>query len=61
MHTCSRGTARRVCAAQVFYCQLCNKQYTLAMEYEAHLSSYDHNHKQRFQARPPPSPPWTTS
>lgn len=33
---------------KVFYCQLCNKQYQLAAEYEVHLSSYDHNHKQRF-------------
>jgi len=32
-----------------FYCKLCNKQYTKIMEYEAHLSSYDHNHKKRFE------------
>lgn len=31
-----------------FYCQLCNKQYSKALEYETHLSSYDHNHKKRF-------------
>lgn len=30
---------------KVFYCELCNKQYKLAMEFEAHLSSYDHNHR----------------
>lgn len=30
---------------KVFYCDLCNKQYKLAMEFEAHLSSYDHNHR----------------
>ena len=28
-----------------FYCELCNKQYKIATEYEAHLSSYDHGHK----------------
>ncbi|KAJ1993596.1 hypothetical protein H4R33_000597 [Dimargaris cristalligena] len=32
----------------VFYCGLCDKQYHKAPEYEAHLSSYDHNHKKRF-------------
>ncbi|KAK6911710.1 LOW QUALITY PROTEIN: G-patch domain, partial [Dillenia turbinata] len=30
-------------------CDLCNKQYKLAMEFEAHLSSYDHNHRKRFK------------
>lgn len=30
---------------KVFFCELCNKQYKLAMEFETHLSSYDHNHK----------------
>lgn len=30
---------------KVFFCELCNKQYKLAMEFEAHLSSYDHNHR----------------
>jgi hypothetical protein len=30
---------------RVFYCELCNKQYKLATEFETHLSSYDHNHK----------------
>jgi len=30
---------------RVFYCELCNKQYKLATEFEVHLSSYDHNHK----------------
>jgi hypothetical protein len=30
---------------KVFFCQLCNKQYSKIMEYETHLSSYDHNHK----------------
>lgn len=30
---------------RVFYCELCNKQYKLATEFDLHLSSYDHNHK----------------
>ncbi|XP_074304221.1 uncharacterized protein LOC141638941 isoform X2 [Silene latifolia] len=34
---------------KVFFCHLCNKQYKLAMEFEAHLSSYDHNHRKRFK------------
>lgn len=34
---------------KVFYCELCNKQYKLAVEFEAHLSSYDHNHRKRFK------------
>jgi len=32
----------------VFYCSLCNKQYSKISEYEQHLDSYDHNHKKRF-------------
>eukprot|EP01087_Luapelamoeba_hula_P009474 TRINITY_DN2448_c0_g1_i1.p1 TRINITY_DN2448_c0_g1~~TRINITY_DN2448_c0_g1_i1.p1 ORF type:complete len:255 (+),score=55.24 TRINITY_DN2448_c0_g1_i1:347-1111(+) len=31
-----------------FYCELCCKQYTNAMQYEQHLSSYAHNHKKRL-------------
>ncbi|KAL5700580.1 hypothetical protein ACHQM5_026007 [Ranunculus cassubicifolius] len=34
---------------KVFYCDLCSKQYKLAMEFEVHLSSYDHNHRKRFK------------
>lgn len=34
---------------KVFYCNLCNKQYKLAIEFEGHLSSYDHNHRKRFK------------
>jgi len=30
---------------KVFLCELCEKQYKKASEYEAHLSSYDHHHK----------------
>lgn len=29
----------------IFTKQVCNKQYTTAMELEEHLSSYDHHHK----------------
>ncbi|KAF9346719.1 G patch domain-containing protein 8 [Mortierella sp. AD094] len=32
-----------------FYCALCDKQYERIADYEAHLSSYDHNHKKRFK------------
>ncbi|XP_062184745.1 uncharacterized protein LOC133888489 isoform X2 [Phragmites australis] len=34
---------------KVFFCNLCNKQYKLAYEFESHLSSYDHNHRKRFK------------
>ncbi|XP_078444997.1 D111/G-patch domain-containing protein [Wolffia australiana] len=34
---------------KVFFCSLCSKQYKLAVEFEAHLSSYDHNHRKRFK------------
>lgn len=33
---------------KVFFCELCNKQYKLAVEFETHLSSYDHNHKKVY-------------
>ncbi|KAL2173597.1 uncharacterized protein P884DRAFT_232066 [Thermothelomyces heterothallicus CBS 202.75] len=36
-------------AMQSFYCQLCQKGYSRMNEYEAHLSSYDHSHKQRLK------------
>ncbi|KAL1840877.1 hypothetical protein VTJ49DRAFT_7669 [Mycothermus thermophilus] len=36
-------------ALQSFYCQLCSKGYSRMNEYEAHLSSYDHSHKQRLK------------
>jgi Zinc-finger double-stranded RNA-binding len=32
-----------------FHCSLCNKGYARMNEYEAHLSSYDHSHKQRLK------------
>ncbi|XP_024541746.1 G patch domain-containing protein 8 [Selaginella moellendorffii] len=34
---------------KVFFCELCNKQYKFAVEFETHLSSYDHNHRKRFK------------
>eukprot|EP00899_Mesostigma_viride_P000313 jgi/Mesvir1/10282/Mv07826-RA.1 len=34
---------------RAFYCELCNKQYKLAVEHEAHLSSYDHHHAKRMK------------
>jgi len=36
-------SVKEIC--KVFFCELCNEQYKLAMEFEAHLSSYDHNHR----------------
>ncbi|KAI9745098.1 MAG: hypothetical protein M1818_001376 [Claussenomyces sp. TS43310] len=36
-------------AIKSFYCELCSKGYSRMNEYEAHLSSYDHSHKQRLK------------
>lgn len=36
-------------ALQSFYCSLCAKGYSRMNDYEAHLSSYDHSHKQRLK------------
>ncbi|OAA60526.1 c2h2 finger domain containing protein [Niveomyces insectorum RCEF 264] len=36
-------------AMRAFFCDLCQKGYTRMNEYEAHLSSYDHSHKQRLK------------
>ncbi|KAH8686595.1 hypothetical protein BGZ61DRAFT_479694 [Ilyonectria robusta] len=36
-------------AQKSFYCALCSKGYSRMNEYEAHLSSYDHSHKQRLK------------
>ncbi|KAL2758300.1 hypothetical protein ACRALDRAFT_1068670 [Sodiomyces alcalophilus JCM 7366] len=36
-------------ALQSFYCTLCSKGYSRMNDYEAHLSSYDHSHKQRLK------------
>jgi hypothetical protein len=30
---------------RVFFCELCNKRYVKATEWDNHLSSYDHHHK----------------
>lgn len=29
-----------------FYCELCDKQYTKHQEFDNHINSYDHAHKQ---------------
>jgi hypothetical protein len=34
---------------QSFYCELCSKGYSRMNDYEAHLSSYDHSHRQRMK------------
>ncbi|KAL4731057.1 hypothetical protein ACLX1H_000016 [Fusarium chlamydosporum] len=36
-------------AQKSFYCQLCSKGYSRMNDYEAHLGSYDHSHKQRLK------------
>ncbi|KFH42544.1 G patch domain-containing protein-like protein [Hapsidospora chrysogenum ATCC 11550] len=36
-------------AQRAFYCSLCSKGYSRMNDYEAHLSSYDHAHKQRLR------------
>ncbi|KAI0010465.1 hypothetical protein F4779DRAFT_577650 [Xylariaceae sp. FL0662B] len=36
-------------AMQSFYCDLCSKGYSRMNDYEAHLSSYDHSHRQRMR------------
>ncbi|KAK3937574.1 c2h2 finger domain protein [Diplogelasinospora grovesii] len=42
-------TASARAALQSFHCELCQKGYSRMNEYEAHLSSYDHSHKQRLK------------
>jgi hypothetical protein len=36
---------------KVFYCDICSKQYTQALQFDQHLSSYDHHHKKVRQDR----------
>ncbi|KOS18915.1 G patch domain-containing protein 8 [Escovopsis weberi] len=36
-------------AQKSFFCTLCSKGYSRMNDYEAHLSSYDHSHKQRMK------------
>ncbi|KAL2836215.1 hypothetical protein BJY01DRAFT_252096 [Aspergillus pseudoustus] len=36
-------------ALSSFTCALCNKSYSRHPEYEAHISSYDHQHRKRLQ------------
>ncbi|KAK6839421.1 hypothetical protein PG987_005287 [Apiospora arundinis] len=42
-------TASARAARQSFYCELCAKGYSRMNDYEAHLSSYDHSHRQRMK------------
>lgn len=32
-----------------FYCELCDKQYHKHQEFDNHINSYDHAHKQRLK------------
>ncbi|XP_041866783.1 uncharacterized protein LOC121655922 [Melanotaenia boesemani] len=32
-----------------YYCELCDKQYVRHQQYENHINSYDHHHKQRLK------------
>ncbi|KAG6940174.1 zinc finger protein 804A, partial [Chelydra serpentina] len=32
-----------------FYCELCDKQYYKHQEFDNHINSYDHAHKQRLK------------
>ncbi|PHH60175.1 hypothetical protein CDD81_2061 [Ophiocordyceps australis] len=41
--------ASAVSAQRPFYCALCQKGYARMHEYDAHLGSYDHSHKQRLR------------
>ncbi|KAJ5550731.1 Zinc finger C2H2 [Penicillium sp. DV-2018c] len=36
-------------ALSAFSCTLCNKSYSRHPEYEAHIGSYDHQHRKRYQ------------
>ncbi|KAI0801583.1 hypothetical protein GGR55DRAFT_667785 [Xylaria sp. FL0064] len=42
-------TAAARAALQSFYCELCSKGYSRMNDYEAHLGSYDHSHRQRMK------------
>ncbi|CAE7216170.1 hypothetical protein CFE70_010004 [Pyrenophora teres f. teres 0-1] len=35
-------------AVRLFKCNICSKDYSRQIEYENHLRSYDHNHRQRL-------------
>lgn len=35
----------------LFYCELCQKQYLRHQEFDNHINSYDHAHKQVHEAR----------
>ncbi|KAI0130461.1 hypothetical protein BJ170DRAFT_315782 [Xylariales sp. AK1849] len=42
-------TASARAAMASFHCDLCSKGYSRMNDYEAHLSSYDHTHRQRMK------------
>lgn len=41
-----------------FYCELCDKQYHKHQEFDNHINSYDHAHKQVSQSGKNPSYSW---
>ncbi|KPI35226.1 uncharacterized protein AB675_3760 [Cyphellophora attinorum] len=43
------ATASARAARAAFFCELCQKGYSRMNEFEAHQSSYDHQHKKRLQ------------
>ncbi|ETN42745.1 uncharacterized protein HMPREF1541_01903 [Cyphellophora europaea CBS 101466] len=43
------ATASARAARAAFFCDLCQKGYSRMNEYEAHESSYDHQHKKRLK------------
>ncbi|XP_064167303.1 G patch domain-containing protein 8-like [Anguilla rostrata] len=42
-------TQKTVVKAANFYCELCDKQYYKHQQYDNHINSYDHAHKQRLK------------
>lgn len=45
-----KSTARALEDAKAnFYCELCDKQYSKHQEFDNHINSYDHAHKQRLK------------
>lgn len=48
-NTTPRQTESARSALSSFTCSLCNKSYSRHPEYEAHISSYDHQHRKRLQ------------
>ncbi|TDH01598.1 hypothetical protein EPR50_G00181690 [Perca flavescens] len=44
-----RGCSRTEEGDSSFYCELCDKQYVRHQQYDNHINSYDHHHKQRLK------------